>query len=116
MPDHIEIRPDGEVLSSYLTVGRIEFSTPFPREFAGDWFIYDPREEVDDLKEAMEAAEKAADEEIEDLRDGLSEAESDLREAQSSLSGLMDEVRAFLVSDHSDEARERLAAHLEGLE
>lgn len=94
MPDSIEIRPDGEVRSEFLSVGRIEFTSLFPQEFTGFWVAEDHQGDC----EAVSLRE-----EVTDLEHDLSEVKADLKDAVSSqedaertLSSLQDEVRAFL--------------------
>lgn len=113
MPDAIEIRPDGEVRASHLSVGRIEFTSLFPQEFTGSWV---PDEHQEDVSEVDSLREQ-----ISDLERDLSNADEDRQEAQSAqedaertLSSLQDEVRAFLVGgSFCDDAVARLRGALE---
>lgn len=62
MAEIIEIRPDGEIISKYLPIGRIEYSVPFTREFEGEWHSGDNGDYDDLVSECNELevrAEKA---------------------------------------------------------
>ncbi|MFV1484501.1 MULTISPECIES: hypothetical protein [unclassified Phaeobacter] len=115
MPDQIEIRHCGEVRCGHMPVGKVVWDTGFPGDFVGDWFLeVEPNQaELDDLGDQVSSLLS----EISDLENELNDAKEDQEQASLALTGLQDEVRAFLAGgSFCDAALSRLSDALRASE